>query len=382
MNVSGPLTALGDEIAGGTLRADAPQQLVAARLQRLHDEIAAYAPAAHATGWRLFRSAKVSSAPRGIYIYGPVGRGKSMLMNLFFDGAPTTRKRRIHFHALMLEIQQRLHLTHTRDPLVAIAATLAHDYRLLCIDEFHVIDMADAMILGTLFKSLIERGVVVVATSNRAPERLYEGGYQRERFLPFIEFLRRRLDILPLAGDIDYRLGAVNGQRVYFTPCGSAAEAALTGLFKRLAGGSEAAPMEVAVGTRRIRITQAAARVAAFAFKDLCEQPVGAADYLALADHFDALIVHDVPLLTMGRRAGAKRFMTLVDVLYERRTLLALSAAAPAEALLVDEVGGFAFQRTVSRLAEMSGGAYLARFPALTAARAHTSGTLPRIPDT
>ncbi|MFO1068740.1 MAG: cell division protein ZapE [Geminicoccaceae bacterium] len=359
------------KITAGELKLDPAQRAVAERLQRLVDELRAAAPATSAGGTgllgRLFRGREAATppAPRGLYIWGGVGRGKSMLMDMFFGIATIERKRRVHFHEFMLEVQKRLHemreVGGREDPLIELAGRLATESRLLCFDEFHVVNIADAMILGRLFSGLFERGVTVVATSNWPPDRLYENGLNRDRFLPFIALLKERLDVLALEGPTDYRLERLRDLAVYVTPTGPAADARLEQIFAALADGEPGAAETLAVGTRRLAVPRAAHGVAMFGFADLCAQPLGAADYLALSERFHTLIVREVPVLTPDRRNEARRFMTLVDALYERRMVLVLSAEAPAETLYAEGDGAFEFQRTVSRLLEMQGHDWLER---------------------
>jgi cell division protein ZapE len=286
-----------------------------------------------------------------------------MLMDLFFAAVDVPKKRRVHFHAFMLEVHQRLHQLRQGggkgEPLQALAAAIAEETRLLCFDEFHVVNIADAMILGRLFEGLFDAGVVVVATSNWPPERLYEDGLNRQRFLPFIALLQERMDVIELEGPTDYRLERLRELPVYYYPLGLAATRALDGIFKALAEGAEPAPGEIEVGSRKLRVPMAAGGVARFGFADLCAQPLGPADYLALAARFHSLVLDDVPLLTPDRRNEARRFMTLIDALYESRVMLFLAAAAPATELYPEGDGAFEFQRTVSRLMEMQSADWL-----------------------
>ncbi|HET6467930.1 MAG TPA: cell division protein ZapE, partial [Geminicoccaceae bacterium] len=339
-------------------------------LQRLQDELAEVAaePAPAAGGFlaRLRRGrAAPRPAPRGVYIHGGVGRGKSMLMDLFFAEAPVARKRRVHFHEFMLEVQKRLHELRRNggreDPLRQLAADIAAESRLLCFDEFHVVDIADAMILGRLFTGLFEEGVVVVATSNWTPDRLYEGGLQRELFLPFIALLEETLDVVALNSPTDYRLARLHDAPVYLHPLDAAAAERLEAIFAALTDGATGAPDEIRVGSRCLPVRRAAKGVAVFDFLDLCERPLGAADYLALSERYHSVILQGVPRLTPDKRTEARRFMTLVDAMYERRVVLVVSAEAPPERLYASGDGAFEFQRTVSRLMEMQSRDYIER---------------------
>ena len=245
------------------------------------------------------------------------------------------------------------------DPLKRLAVEIAAEQRLLCFDEFHVVDIADAMILGRLFETLLGEGVTVVATSNWAPHRLYENGLNRDRFLPFIRLLQERVDLLALDGPVDYRLTRLRDVDVYRHPLGEEAGRWLEEVFGALTDRAPASPLTLEVGTRRLVVPRAAGGVALFAFPELCETPLGAADYLALTERFHTLILADVPLLTPDRRNEARRFMTLADALYERKVMLLLSAAAPPDRLYAEVDGAFEFKRTVSRLFEMQSRAYL-----------------------
>lgn len=376
----GPLAAYRQARKGGVLKPDPAQELAAEKLEGLSHALKGYrldeSPpgASRLAGWRsrlgLGRRPK-TEAPQGLYLYGSVGRGKSMLMDIFFAGVPLERKRRVHFHAFMTETHDRLHAWRQSskgnkvDPLPEIAGDIAESAWLLCFDEFVVVNIADAMILGRLFESLFERGVVVVATSNFPPDRLYEGGLQRERFLPFIDLLKQRLDLLDLGEGVDYRLARLQEMPVFHRPLGTAATAELDEAFRRLTDGTAAQPTSLTVKGREIRISAAARGVARSDFTALCAQPLGAEDYLALATHFHTLVLDGVPNLGPEQRNEARRFMTLIDALYEHRTNLVMAADAPPEALYSGEDGAFEFRRTVSRLNEMQAADYIAK-PHLT----------------
>ncbi|PPD44159.1 MAG: cell division protein ZapE [Methylocystis sp.] len=305
--------------------------------------------------------------PRGLYLWGGVGRGKTMLMNLFFDMAPVEKKRRAHFHAFMADVHDRLHRARkaasagVADPVTQAARQIAAETRLLCFDEFAVTDIADASILARLFATLFTEGVVVVATSNVEPSRLYEGGRNRDLFLPFIALLQQHMDVMHLAGPVDYRARQDCIGEVFFTPADENAHAALDALFFALTGVRSGAPATIEVKRRTVFIPQTSGRVARFRFADVCGRPLAAGDYLALARRFDAIIVDDAPILAPEQRNEARRFIMLVDVLYEARALLALSAAAEPEHLYHAPHGAEAreFQRAVSRLTEMRARSYL-----------------------
>ncbi len=286
-------------------------------------------------------------------------------MDMFFAVAPVTAKRRVHFHEFMLDVQRRL--TRLRDsggradPLAVVAAELAGEARLICFDEFHVVNIADAMILGRLFTGLFERGVVMVATSNWPPTRLYEDGLNRDRFLPFIALLEAHVDVVALDGPTDYRLDRLRGLEVYLTPAGAAAHERLEAVFAALGDSAPGGTETIAIGSRRLVVPRASRGAAWFKFGELCAQALGAADYLALAERYHTLLVEDVPVLTADRRNEARRFMTLVDAAYERRMMLVISAAAPPERLYPAGDGAFEFQRTASRLVEMQSRDWLER---------------------
>ena len=360
------------ERARGGLQPDPVQAGVVERLAGLADALVGYAPVAPGAGWldRLRARGRRPEPPRGLYLHGPVGRGKSMLMDLFFDAVTVDAKRRVHFHAFMLEVHARLNEQRRsatgREPLAVLADDLIEQARLLCFDEFHVQNIADAMILGRLFQALFERGMVVVATSNFAPERLYEDGLNRDRFLPFIGLLQERLAVEGLAGTTDYRLARLRDLATYHQPLGPATDARLEQAFTALTDGAAGEPALIAVGSRRLEVPRAARGVAWFDFEALCEQPLGPADYLALTLRYHTVLLSGVPRLTPDRRNEARRFITLVDALYDRRVNLVIGAAAAPEALYPAGEGAFEFRRTVSRLAEMQTRAYF-ESPPLTA---------------
>ena len=349
----------------GGLQPDPAQASVIEHLAALADALVGHAPVAPGTGWldRLRGCGVRPEPPRGLYIHGPVGRGKSLLMNLFFAAVTIEPKRRVHFHAFMLEVHARLKEQRRRDdtgrdPLAVLADDLIEQAWLLCFDEFHVQNIADAMILGRLFQALFERGMVVVATSNFAPERLYEDGLNRDRFLPFIGLLQERLAVVGLAGATDYRLARLRDLATYHQPLGPATDARLDQAFAALTDGAAGEPALIEVGNRRLEVPRAAKGVAWFDFAALCEQPLGPADYLALTLRYHTVLLSGVPRLTPDRRNEARRFITLVDALYDRRVNLIIGAEAAPEALYPAGEGAFEFQRTVSRLAEMQSRAY------------------------
>ncbi len=353
----------------GRLEADPAQQLAVERLQSLHRALFEYHPEHGLRGWLArfgLGDNHGADAPVGLYLCGPVGRGKSMLMDLFFAAAPVARKRRVHFHAFMLEMHDRIEQERrekTRQPIATVARDIAAEATLLCFDEFQVDNIADAMILERLFTALFEAGIVVVATSNRAPDELYQHGLHRERFLPFIELLKQKLYVLELDSGRDYRLARLVGKKIYHTPLDAAAHRALEATFAELTDGAAGARTSLVVKGRTLTVPRAAGNVAWFGFADLCAAPLGAADYLALAERYAAIIVEGIPQLTPERRNEAGRFNVLIDTLYEARTLLVASAEVPPAKIYPAGDGTFEFQRTVSRLNEMQSADYIARRP-------------------
>ncbi len=359
----GPLFAFRARRREGELKPDPAQELAAEKLQSLHKALQGYQPSAGG-GWkaRLGLARQTMEPPQGLYIYGPVGRGKSMLMDLFFALAPVERKRRAHFHEFMLEVHERLHAARgddSEDALHEVADALADEHWLLCFDEFQVTNIVDAMILGRLFSRLLERGVVVVATSNSAPNELYKDGLQRERFLPFLDLLTARLDILDLPAGPDYRLGFMRGQPVYYGPLGEDATVWAKEAFAGLVRDAEVQSHVFKVQGRRLMVPECASGVARFHFDDLCRAPLAAADYLTLATHFHTLVIEGIPVLAKEERDVARRFMTLIDALYEHRVKLVCTAEVPPDQIYRTGQLAPEFERTVSRLFEMQGADYL-----------------------
>jgi cell division protein ZapE len=353
----------------GLLQPDPAQQPVIDKLQNLYRAVLEYRPESGLRGWlaRLGLAENGSSPlPMGLYLYGPVGRGKSMLMDLFFAAVPSLRKRRVHFHAFMLEVHDRIEQerrAETDAPILKVAADIAREAALLCFDEFQVDDIADAMILGRLFTALFEAGVVVVATSNLAPDRLYEHGLQRELFLPFVSLLKKKLCVLELDGGRDWRLARLVGKPVYHHPLDPAAHQALAAAFAELTDGAVGESMTFAVKGRSLVVPRAARSVAWFGFRELCERPLAAADYLAIAERFAAVIVEGIPRLGPAQCDPARRFNILIDTLYEAHTLLIASAEVQPAEIYATGDGTFEFQRTVSRLIEMQSEDYVADRP-------------------
>lgn len=328
---------------------------------------------------RLFFSEDEVEASKGLYVYGDVGRGKSMLMDLFYDLAPG-QKRRVHFHAFMLEIHQKMHEwrymnsqdrikkfgTNEDDPIAPIAAKIAEKSPLLCFDEFQVTDVTDAMILGRLFEALFERGVLLVLTSNRIPDDLYKDGLNRRLFLPTIEMIKNKMDVTALNGPTDYRLERMKGMEVYHYPLGEEATQELSKSFWRLTDHevddrTEVGPDTIEVQGRNLYVPVASRGVAVVSFKKICGAALGSADYLALAWKYHTIIMVGIPILGPENRNEAKRFVTFIDALYENNVKFLCCAAAAPENLYAEGHGHFEFQRTVSRLMEMQSKEYLAK---------------------
>lgn len=293
---------------------------------------------------------------RGLYLWGGVGRGKSMLMDLFVAATDQPARRRVHFHAFMQEIHRGMHearKTGVEDALAPVAQKVASEVRLLAFDEMQITDITDAMIVGRLFQMLMAAGVVIVTTSNRVPEDLYKNGLNRALFLPFIALLREKMDIVALESETDYRQHRLEGQQVYFHPAGGAARAAMDQLWDELTGHDRGTPLLLEVQGRRVELPRHHNGVARASFWDLCGRPLGPADYLALADRVRVLMLEDIPQLSASNYNEAKRFVTLIDTLYEGRVRLIASAADTPERLYVEGAGAFEFERTASRLREM-----------------------------
>jgi len=339
--------------AAGTLRPDAGQRAILPVLEDLRQWLET--PPPRAGGLRgLFR--KPPPPPRGLYLWGEVGRGKSMLMDLFVAQTDCPAKRRVHFHAFMQEVHAGMHAARARgvdDALAPVAQELARGLRLLAFDEMQITDITDAMVVGRLFQMLMEAGVVIVATSNRPPGDLYKDGLNRALFLPFIDLLNARLQVVRIESETDYRQHRLAGAQVWFAPCDAAARAGLAALWDDLTGGDPGQPLELAVKGRRVVLPHHHNGVARAGFWDLCGQPLGPADYLAIAAAVRVLVIEDIPRLSASNYNEAKRFVTLIDTLYEGRVRLVASAADRPERLYVEGTGSFEFARTASRLAEM-----------------------------
>ena len=367
----------------GELRPDSHQQKIVEMLQKLHDDLVGYEEKITKNNGflkRVFTRKNRENFPKGLYVHGDVGRGKSMIMDLFYEAAPVRSRRRVHFHAFMLEIHQAmhdwrymdgptrlaLHGTDMDDPILPLARKIAGESLLLCFDEFQVSDVTDAMILGRLFSNLFDLGVVMVLTSNRPPDDLYSGGLNRALFLPSIDMIKEKLSVVSLSGPIDYRMERMKGVKTYYHPLGEEATKSLSKAFWRLtdhevADRSKVGPQELQVQGRTVHVPVADKGVAVFSFKKLCGAALGPADFLAIAWQYHTVIMVGIPRLGAEHRNEAKRFVTFIDVLYENNVKFLCCAEVPPHDLYPHGHGHFEFQRTVSRLMEMQSQQYLAK---------------------
>ncbi len=359
-------------IAAGKIEADPAQAALAGHLAVLERRLEEHrlASKSSALGWLFGKREKPGTPLKGLYVYGEVGRGKTFMMDLFFSASAVRRKRRVHFHEFMTDVHERVHAFRQdikpaeaadRDPIQRAAAAIAEESWLLCFDEFHVTDIADAMILGRLFTRLFELGVVVVATSNLAPNDLYMDGLNRQLFLPFIALLQRHCDVVRLDARTDFRLEKLTGLPSWYVPADTKADAALDDAWRRLAGAEPGNPQQLIVKGHAVHVPKAAMGVARFSFVDLCARPLAAADYLRIAHEFHTIIIDHIPVLDYSQRNEAKRFIILIDTLYDNAVkLLASAQAEPAQLYCATE--GYEareFKRTASRLTEMRSQSYL-----------------------
>ena len=337
---------------------DAAQEEIAALLERLQRQLLAANKSSN--GFLALFRRKPHKAIRGLYIWGGVGRGKTFLMDLFFETLAIEAKKRIHFHRMMKDVQERLAaLGEREDPLDQVAADIASDTRVLCFDEFYVSDIGDAMILARLLRGLFERGVTLVTTSNSPPAELYKDGLQRSRFLPAIDLLSSHTHVVELDGDTDYRLRLLQQAGTYFTPDGQDAQARLSHLFDESASSQIAEDRQLDINGRDIRARRSAKGIVWFDFEDICDGPRSQADYIEIARWYPEVIVSGVPVFDVLLEDQARRFIALVDEFYDRRVKLIVSAAANAEQLYLGEKLRFEFERTASRLVEMQSTEYL-----------------------
>ena len=363
---------LEQRVANGELQPDKQQFQIAHRLDDVLNALKSRRPAAKASvlGW-MFGKRRKEHGARGLYIHGSVGRGKTMLMDLFFELAPLERKRRAHFHEFMADVHARIHAqrqkfkqgkTREADPVPPVAESLYNEAELLCFDEFTVTDIADAMILSRLFSELFRRGSVLIATSNVEPENLYRDGLNRQLFLPFIDLLKEHVDVVSLDSPTDYRLEKTKSLPVWIVPINGMNDQRIEQAWHALTGGAKSREEHIDMAGRQVIVPQAAAGVARFTFHDLCEKPLGASDYMAIAKRYRTIIIEHIPVMPPEKRNETKRFINLVDTLYDNGTRLIASAEAMPEELLPIRKGtvGFEFDRTISRLFEMRSEEYLA----------------------
>jgi cell division protein ZapE len=359
-------------IAAGKIEADPGQALLAAQLTALAHRLDQHrlARKSSSLGWMFGRRVKAGTALKGLYVYGEVGRGKTLLMDLFFATSPVQRKRRVHFHEFMADVHERVHAYRQelrngevagQDPIQRAAAAIAEESWLLCFDEFHVTDIADAMILARLFARLFEYGVVMVATSNLPPNDLYKDGLNRELFLPFLILLQRHCEVVRLNARTDFRLEKLTGVQSWYVPPDAKADAALDEAWRRLVGEQAGSPQQLVVKGHIVQVPKAAMGVGRFSFHDLCAQPLAAADYIRIAHEFHTIILDHIPIMDFSRRNEAKRFIILIDILYDHAVKLLASAEAQPDQLYRGTEGYEAneFRRTASRLIEMRSQSYL-----------------------
>lgn len=353
-------------VARGEVRSDADQMRAIELLDRIKREL----EAAPVRGG-LFRKmlGKAPEPVRGAYLWGGAGRGKTMIMSLFYEELAVSHKRRVHFHAFMLEVHERLHAARANeqgDPIIQVAEAFADETRVLCFDELFVTSSADAAILSRLFTAMMAKGMTVIATSNRPPQDLYKNGINRDLFVPFIHLIEAKLDIFALDGATDYRRDRLGSAPTWYVPVDEATTRALSSAFFRLTDyppeDREHVPSEEldVGGGRTLHVPKSLKGVAVFSFKRLCAEARGSSDYLAIARHFHAIIIVAIPLMGPENRNEAARFVTLIDALYEYKVKLLASATAEPDALYPSGDGSFEFQRTVSRLEEMQSDEYLA----------------------
>ena len=357
-----PLPSYRELVASGQLEAD-PAQLAAAKaLRQVARDLRRWTPSRF--GIRSLLGIGHTQAPRGLYIHGPVGSGKTMLMDMFASRVRFTPRKRYHFHEFMAAAHDRMTVARKAtagDPIPEVARSFVAEARLLCFDELHVTNIADAMIIGRLFQAMFDLGVVIVATSNSAPGELYKGGLNRDRFVPFIELLAEQMAVLELVAAKDFRLAKLAGRQLYFTPADREAEIGMRAVFERLTGEQRGQPMDLELKGRKLHVPEAALGVARFGFDDLCVKPLGALDFLALSRAFHTVMISGIPQLSPARRDEARRFINLIDTLYDGGVCLIAAADAEPHQLYPDGDVAVLFERTASRLIEMRSAEYMAK---------------------
>ncbi|MEE2694045.1 MAG: cell division protein ZapE [Pseudomonadota bacterium] len=360
-----------DRVKSGDLRLDPQQEEAVRALSQFRDFLLATNGGSRTpfSWWSPARSLKPAGNLAGIYLFGGVGRGKTMLMDMFFSSITFSKKRRVHFHIFMREVHQWIHSWRQQgkkqkgsgDPIMELARAFSERFDLLCFDEFEISDVADALIIRRIFSGLLDNKVQLVTTSNWHPEDLYTGGLQRELFVPFIAFLKEQLQLVSLGAGVDYRGLKLSSRPVYFSPLDGTARIALRGLFDTLTGGGDIKSEELRVEGRRLQVGRANQGVAWFGFDELCQEAVGVSDYLAILTQFHTLVISDIPIMRPEHRNEARRFSVLIDMLYDHKIKLVCSAAGKPEELYVRGTGAREFLRTVSRLREMQTVAYLSQ---------------------
>ena len=355
-----PLPSYRELVASGQLEADPAQVAAAKALRQLARELKRWRP----TGIGPFIGFGTRVAPKGLYIHGPVGSGKSMLMDLFATRVRFTPRKRYHFHEFMAAVHDRIAAARKGapgDPIPEVARAFVAEARLLCFDELHITNIADAMIIGRLFRAMVEAGVVIVATSNSRPGELYARGLNRDRFVPFIAMLEQHMNVLELVAQKDFRLAKLAGRQLYFTPADRDAEIGMRAVFERLTGVARGQPVELELKGRAVHVPEAAQGVARFEFADLCVKPLGALDYLAIAHAFHTVMIAGIPRLSPLKRDEARRFINLIDTLYDAGVCLIAAAEVEPQELYPEGDVAVLFERTVSRLIEMRSAEYMAR---------------------
>ena len=356
-------------VKAGVLETDQQQLQIVQQLDALSHQLSGLKPKSNGGLLaRLFGNGDEARAPRGIYLWGDVGRGKTMLMDLFFDVVPVKEKRRDHFLSFMQSVHAEVYAIRQRqkagqiwdddDPIKLVAKEIADKTWLLCFDEFQVTDITDAMILGRLFERLFELGVVVVSTSNRPPDDLYKDGLNRHAFLPFIKHFKAQMDVVGLDSDLDYRLGKLSHEQLYLSPLSKEGDAAMQRMWQDLTETEKGQPQVLEVQGRQLPVPGAARSAARFSFADLCEQPLGGADYIAIASHYTTVFIEHVPVLGRQQSNEAKRFIIMIDAFYDRKIKLVVTADALPDSLYTEGPHVFEFARTASRLVEMQSQQY------------------------